>query len=74
VFGNLADTVAFFALAFHRGPDPFMAAHWPEIAAVDYASKILISLLVFLPLYGALLGWLQRHVLGADGRVVLASR
>jgi uncharacterized integral membrane protein (TIGR00697 family) len=74
VFGNLADTVAFFALAFHRGPDPFMAAHWPEIAAVDYASKILISLLVFLPLYGALLGWLQRHVLGADGRVVLESR
>ncbi len=74
VFGNLADTAAFFALAFHRGPDPFMAANWPEIAAVDYASKILISLLVFLPLYGALLGWLQRHVLGADARVALASR
>ncbi len=72
VFGNLADTAVFFALAFHRGPDPFMAAHWPEIAAVDYASKILLSLLIFIPLYGGLLACLRRHVLGADPRVALA--
>lgn len=71
VFGNLADTLAFFGLAFHRSPDPFMAANWPEIALVDYASKIVISLLLFLPAYGLLLAWLQRRVLGADGRIVL---
>lgn len=72
IFGNLADTVAFFSLAFHRSVDPFMAANWPEIAAVDYASKLIISLLVFLPLYGIVLGALQRHVLGSEGRVRVA--
>jgi uncharacterized integral membrane protein (TIGR00697 family) len=71
VFGNLADTIAFFGIAFHQSPDAFMAAHWPEIAAVDYALKIGISLLLFLPAYGLLLGWLRRHVLGPDGRVTL---
>ena len=73
IFGNLADTVAFFGIAFYQSPDPFMAAHWPEIAAVDYASKIVISLLLFIPAYGILLGWLQRHVLGPDGRIQLAT-
>lgn len=53
--GNMVDTLAFFAFAFHDGPDPFMAAHWPEIAAVDYAIKLVVSLLFFLPLYGILL-------------------
>ncbi|PZA00315.1 7-cyano-7-deazaguanine/7-aminomethyl-7-deazaguanine transporter [Gammaproteobacteria bacterium 2W06] len=71
LFGNLADTVAFFGIAFYRSPDPFMAAHWPEIAAVDYAMKLGISLLLFLPAYGLLLGWLQRRVLGPDGRIGL---
>ena len=71
LFGNLADTVAFFAIAFYNSPDPFMAANWPEIAAVDYASKILISAVLFLPAYGLLLAWLQRRVLGPDGRVTL---
>lgn len=73
IFGNLADTIAFFGLAFYQSPDPFMAANWPEIAAVDYASKLIISLLLFLPAYGLLLGWLQRNILGADGKVKLAS-
>ncbi len=73
VFGNLADTVAFFGIAFYQSPDPFMAANWPEIAAVDYALKIIISLLLFIPAYGILLGWLQRHVLGPDGRIHLAT-
>ncbi len=72
VFGNLADTIAFFGLAFHNGPDAFMATHWPEIAAVDYASKIVIALALFIPAYGVLLGWLKRHVLGPDGRINLA--
>jgi uncharacterized integral membrane protein (TIGR00697 family) len=63
VFGNLADTFAFFAIAFHLGPDPFMASHWVEIAWVDYAIKLTISLLLFLPMYGLLLGWLTRRLL-----------
>lgn len=68
VFGNLADTLVFFATAFQGCPDPFMAAHWPEIALVDYAIKLGISLLFFLPLYGVLLAWLSRRLVAWTGR------
>lgn len=70
VFGNLADTFAFFAIAFHQGPDAFMASHWVEIAWVDYGVKLTISLLLFLPMYGILLGWLTRHLLSWGARPV----
>lgn len=69
LFGNLADTLAFFSIAFHNSPDPFMAAHWPEIAWVDYVIKLAISLLFFLPLYGLLLGWLSRRLVSMTGQV-----
>ncbi len=36
-FGNISDTMAFFFIAFYRSSDPFMAAHWVEIALVDYS-------------------------------------
>nr|WP_299241514.1 7-cyano-7-deazaguanine/7-aminomethyl-7-deazaguanine transporter [uncultured Halomonas sp.] len=68
VLGNLADTFAFFAIAFHQGPDPFMASHWVEIAWVDYAVKLAISLTLFLPMYGLLLGWLSRSLLRLGAR------
>lgn len=70
IFGNLADTFAFFAIAFHHGPDAFMASHWVEIAWVDYAVKLTISLLLFLPLYGVLLGFLTRRLLAWGRRPV----
>ena len=63
VFGNLADTLAFFSIAFYRGPDAFMASHWLEIAWVDYGIKLTASLVLFLPMYGLLLGWLSRALL-----------
>lgn len=62
VFGNAVDTVAFFAIAFYASSDAFMAANWPEIAAVDYAFKLLINLLLFLPAYKVLLNRLQRRL------------
>ena len=61
--GNLLDTVIFFIIAFYASSDPFMAAHWPEIAALDYVFKLVVSLLFFLPAYGALLSVLQRRLL-----------
>ncbi len=42
-----------------------MAEHWVEIAAVDYVIKILISLLLFIPLYGLLLNVLLRFMGGS---------
>ena len=68
LFGNLADTFAFFSIAFHESPDAFMAANWPEIAWVDYAIKLGISLLFFLPLYGLLLAWLSRRLMAWTGQ------
>ena len=60
VFGNLLDTLCFFSVAFYHSDDVFMAGHWPEIAAVDYGWKLIISMLLFLPLYGLLLNALQK--------------
>lgn len=60
VLGNLLDTFVFFFVAFWHSGNPFMAEHWVEIAWVDYVIKILISLVFFIPLYGALLKALLR--------------
>lgn len=55
VLGNLLDTILFYSIAFWASSDEFMAQHWPEIAAVDYGFKIIVSLMLFLPAYGVLL-------------------
>ena len=62
LFGNISDTLAFFFIAFWRSPDPFMAAHWGEIALVDYSFKVLISIIFFLPMYGVLLNMLLKRL------------
>ncbi|MES1925876.1 7-cyano-7-deazaguanine/7-aminomethyl-7-deazaguanine transporter [Salinisphaera sp. T31B1] len=62
VLGNLLDTLLFFSIAFAGSRNAFMAEHWLQIAWVDYAFKMLISLCVFLPLYGVLLGFLARRL------------
>ncbi|WP_305815906.1 7-cyano-7-deazaguanine/7-aminomethyl-7-deazaguanine transporter [Photobacterium leiognathi] len=58
IFGNAIDTIAFFGIAFYQSPDPFMAANWMEIALVDYSFKLIISLGLFVPMYGVLLNYL----------------
>ncbi|MFT4193503.1 7-cyano-7-deazaguanine/7-aminomethyl-7-deazaguanine transporter [Ottowia sp.] len=65
VFGQALDTAAFFSLAFWRSTDAFMAAHWVEIAVVDYVIKLAVSLLLFVPAYGVALAAIVR----AMGRV-----
>ncbi|MCP9340460.1 7-cyano-7-deazaguanine/7-aminomethyl-7-deazaguanine transporter [Stutzerimonas xanthomarina] len=60
IFGNLLDTFLFFSIAFWHSDDPFMAANWVEIASVDYVIKLIISLALFVPLYGMLLNAIVR--------------
>lgn len=60
VFGQALDTLAFFSIAFWRSSDPFMAANWVEIAGVDYAIKLGVSLLFFVPMYGVALNAIIR--------------
>ncbi len=62
LFGNVSDTLAFFFIAFYQSTDPFMAAHWVEIALVDYSFKLLISMILFLPMYGILLNMLLKRL------------
>ncbi len=63
IIGNAIDTLVFFAVAFYQSTDAFMAATWPKIALIDYAVKILICSLFFLPLYGIMLNILQRKLI-----------
>ncbi|NLC37580.1 MAG: 7-cyano-7-deazaguanine/7-aminomethyl-7-deazaguanine transporter [Alcaligenaceae bacterium] len=60
VFGQALDTAAFFSIAFWRSSNPFMAANWGEIALVDYAIKLGVSLLLFVPMYGVALNAIVR--------------
>ena len=59
LIGNFVDTLVFFSIAFYASTDTFMAANWPEIALVDYAFKLVISICLFLPAYGQLLRILE---------------
>ncbi|WP_323029671.1 7-cyano-7-deazaguanine/7-aminomethyl-7-deazaguanine transporter [Castellaniella defragrans] len=66
VLGQALDTLAFFGIAFWRSSNPFMAAHWGEIAAVDYAIKLAVSLLLFVPMYGVALNAIVRAMKRRD--------
>lgn len=60
ILGNFMDTLCFFSIAFYRSSDAYMASHWVEIAALDYAFKMAMSVFIFLPIYGVLLSKIQR--------------
>jgi uncharacterized integral membrane protein (TIGR00697 family) len=66
VAGNLLDTAIFYSVAFWASSDAFMAIHWPEIAMLDYAFKLFVSIILFVPLYGALLRFLTDRILVAQ--------
>lgn len=53
--GNIVDTFTFFFIAFYRCGVPALQEHWLEIASVDLVFKIVISLVLFIPLYGLVL-------------------
>ncbi len=67
VVGNLVDTVLFYTIAFYLSSDPFMAVHWPEIGLVDYLFKLLVSIVLFLPVYGIVLKTLTETLLCREG-------
>jgi uncharacterized integral membrane protein (TIGR00697 family) len=58
LIGNAVDTYLFFLIAFYHGTDPILSAHWPEIAAVDFTVKCVITLGIFVPVvYRLILKW-----------------
>ncbi len=73
LFGNALDTIAFFAIAFYHSPDAFMAEHWTEIALVDYGVKLVISLGLFVPMYGVLLNYLVKKLTAVNPGFTIAG-
>jgi uncharacterized integral membrane protein (TIGR00697 family) len=73
LFGNGLDTLAFFGIAFYQSPDPFMAQHWQEIALADFAFKLIISLGLFIPIYGVLLNYLTKKITTINPAFTTAS-
>lgn len=55
IFGNFMDTYCFFIIAFYKTSDPYLANNLFEIATVDFAFKIFVNALLFLPLYKVIL-------------------
>lgn len=64
--GGILDTLSFFFIAFYQSQDAFMAAHWLDLAAVDYAFKMLVSSLFFIPAYGVLIKLISKWLLDKD--------
>ena len=60
-FANIIDTYVFYSAAFYRSSDAFMSANWVEVATVDLVFKIVVSAVVFLPIYGVFLSQLLRR-------------
>ena len=73
VFGQALDTAAFFSIGFWHSSNPFMAAHWVEIAWVDYAIKLAVSLLLFVPAYGVVLAAIVRTLRSQGAAVAPAA-
>lgn len=73
VVSTFIDTYAFFFTAFYKGANEFMAANWHIVATNNSISKILVSLLVILPAYGVLLGWLQKKIANQSDANIIKS-
>lgn len=64
ILGNLVDTFIFFSVAFWHSSNSFMAENWVEIGMFDYGVKLVVSIMLFIPLYGVLLTVITRTLSG----------
>lgn len=62
IFATIIDTYTFFGAAFYKGADEFMRNNWHIVATNHIVTKIIVSLLVILPLYGILLNYLMNKL------------
>ncbi|PJG83930.1 7-cyano-7-deazaguanine/7-aminomethyl-7-deazaguanine transporter [Caviibacterium pharyngocola] len=62
IFGSMADTFLFFAVAFYASSDPFMAEHWMQLGFVDYLFKLFVGIVLFVPAYGVVLNLILRKL------------
>lgn len=62
IVANFIDTYTFFYVGFAGGDDAFMSANWSTVAFNQTISKMLVGLVVFLPVYGLVLNYMQRKI------------
>jgi uncharacterized PurR-regulated membrane protein YhhQ (DUF165 family) len=62
IASTFIDTYVFFFTAFAGGQNKFMAENWHIVATNNSISKVIVSLVVILPLYGVLLNYLANKV------------
>ena len=62
IVANTIDTYLFFYVAFTNSADKFMSSNWLEIAHTDLVFKVVVSVVIFLPLYGVLLSYLRKRI------------
>lgn len=62
IVGNFIDTFTFFIIAFYKTSDAYLADNLFEIATVDYFFKVIVSGLLFLPLYKIMLDQIIRYI------------
>ena len=73
IVSTFIDTYTFFFTAFYKGANEFMAGNWFTVATNNSISKIIVSLVVILPAYGVLLGYLQKKIAAGDESNVIKS-
>ena len=73
IVSTFIDTYTFFFTAFYKGANEFMAANWVTVATNNSISKIIVSLVVILPAYGVLLGYLQKKIAKSDDSNIVKS-
>lgn len=73
IVSTFIDTYTFFFTAFYKGANEFMAANWFTVATNNSISKIIVSLVVILPAYGVLLGYLQKKIAKSDDSNIVKS-
>jgi queuosine precursor transporter len=62
ILANLLDTYTFFTVAFYGSSNVFMRNHWLSVAFNQASTKIIVSWLVILPIYGILLKYISKRV------------
>lgn len=60
--GSLVDTFSFYAIAFYQSENEFMSQNWFEMAVFDYGFKMLVSILIFIPLYKLIANYLANLI------------
>jgi uncharacterized integral membrane protein (TIGR00697 family) len=62
IFATVIDTYTFFSAAFYQSTDEFMRNNWHVVATNHIITKMIVSLLVILPIYGILLSYILKKV------------